>query len=228
MLEDKLQALRKSFLFSDIDPQSLPKISRISYLKRFHRNELIFQEGELASGFFIVAKGMVKIYKLSFSGGEHILHFIGEGGLFAEAVVFGRLTHYPAFAEAMQETEVFYIPKKDFLSLMKSDFSLTLSVLSSMSEKLKYFNALIEELSLKSADARVAKYLLDFSFKKKSDSFVLDVQKLELAKKLGMAAETLSRIFRRLKNEHILRLNKNQVVLLNKEKLQVISSGEKA
>ncbi|HAJ57831.1 MAG TPA: hypothetical protein DCL35_08765 [Candidatus Omnitrophica bacterium] len=221
------EALKKSFLFSFIDPSSVHKIAAISRLKAFQKNDIIFQDGDAASGFYIVARGMVKVYKLSFAGAEHILHMVGDGGSFAEAVVLGRLDRYPAFAEAALDSELLFIPKKDFLGLMRSDFGLTLSILSSMSEKLKYFNALVEGLSLQDADSRLAKYLLDLSIKNKSDSFALDVKKVDLAKKLGIVPETLSRIFNRFKTRRIIRLTKAQVTILNKGSLHAISSGEK-
>lgn len=225
-MKNKIQALRQCLLFSYISRESFDKISSLARFRDFRRNDQIFQEGDDALGFFIVAKGKVKVYKLSVSGAEHILHIVQEGGSIAEAVVFGNMTRYPAFAEALAETEVLFIPKKDFLSLMRSDFSLTLSVLGSMSEKLRYFNALIEELSLKGADARIAKYLLNLSFKKKSGSFSLDVKKVELAKRLGIAPETLSRNFKKLAKKHILRVSRDHITLLDKIALQDISGGE--
>lgn len=220
--------MRHSFLFSSIDPQNLSKIARIISVRSFDKRELIFQEGEAASGFFVVANGSVKIYKLALNGGEHILHIINEGGSFAEAVVFGSLKQYPAFAEALEKTEILFVPKNDFLSAMKSDFTLTKAVMVSLAEKLRYFNTLVEELSLKEADARLAKYLLDLSFKKNGSSFKLDVKKTELAGRLGIVPETLSRIFRRFKRQSIIRLSGDEVAILNKSVLQSVSSGAKA
>ncbi len=228
MLESRLHALRHSFLFSSVDPQNLSKIARIISARSFDKGEIIFQEGQAALGFFVVANGSVKIYKLSPNGGEHILHIINEGGSFAEAVVFGSLKQYPAFAEALEKTQILFVPKNDFLNAMKSDFTLTQAVMVSLADKLRYFNTLIEELSLKEADARIAKYLLDVSFKKNSDSFVLDIKKVELAKKLGIAPETLSRIFRRFKKQRIIALQKARFILINKDRLTKIASGEKA
>jgi len=219
--------LRKCFLFSCLALSDLSKISAIAHLKTFTRHETIFQEGDQAQGVFIVGRGKVEIYKLSRAGGEQILHLIEEGGVFAEAAIFGRLKTYPAFARTIQESILLFIPKKDFLDLMKTNFSLTLAVMASMTEKLKYFNALVEELSFKTADARLAQYLLDLALKKGSDVFLLDIKKIELAKKLGIVPETLSRIFKRFIRGRLLCLQKDKITLYAKENLRVISSGEK-
>lgn len=225
---DRLDALKRSFLFSYCNPQSISKISRITHLKSYQKNDVVFQEGDPALGFYLVASGRVKVYKLSFSGDEHILHVVSEGGSFAEAVVFSPMDRYPAFAEALSEARLLFIPKREFLDLMRNDFTLTLSVFSSMSEKLRSFNTLVEELSLKSADSRLAKYLLDLAMKKKSDMFSLDIKKVELSKRLGIAPETLSRLLRRFKSRRILAMSGHEIRLLNKESLRLISSGEKA
>jgi CRP-like cAMP-binding protein len=225
-MRDKRAALRRCFLFASLDAANLPKIERIAQMRFFSRGEVIFEEGASASGFYIVTRGQVKVYKLSPGGDERIIHIIGEGATFAEAVAFGDHSRYPAFAEAITDTEALFIPKKDFLFLIRSEFSLTLAVLGSMSEKLRYFNALIEELSLKSADARVAKYLLDLGQKARSDRFGLDVKKVELARRLGIAPETLSRIFARLKKQRILLVSREQIKLLRRDTLQALSSGK--
>ena len=225
-MSGKLETLRRCFLFASLDAASLPKIERIAQMRSFAKGETIFDEGAVASGFYIVARGQVKVYKLSPEGEERIIHIIGEGSTFAEAVAFGDVPRYPAFAEALTDTEALFIPKNDFLSLIRSEFSLTLAVLRSMSDKLRYFNALIEELSLKSADARVAKYMLDLSQRAGSDHFSLDVKKIELARRLGIAPETLSRIFARLVKCRIASVSRHEIKILQKNKLQAISSGE--
>ena len=224
---NKTVSLRASVLFSSLTPQALSRISSFCIRKTFILGEEIFQEGDEAFGFFIVSSGKVKIYKLSSSGNEHILHLAGEGDSIAEAVAFGNMKYYPAYAQALTDSELIFIPKKEFLSLVKSDFSLTLSVFATLSARLMYFNSLVEELSLKESDARLAKYFLDLSFKKKSDTLILDEKKNELAARLGIAPETLSRLFKKFVSKRVIRVSMEKILILNKEALRAISSGQK-
>jgi CRP/FNR family transcriptional regulator, dissimilatory nitrate respiration regulator len=226
-MSNKRALLSRSILFSSLPLSVLDKISSFCLVKTFAKDDTIFDEGDKAYGFFIVAQGKVKVYKLSSSGDEHIIHLIREGGSIAEAVVFSNMNRYPAYAQALEDSTLIFIPGKEFLSAIKSDFSLTLSVLSSLSEKLKYFNSLVEELSLKEADARLAKYFLDISLKKKSDSFVLDDKKIELARRLGIAPETLSRLFKKFTSNRVIRITKNNIQLFDKTRLARLASGEK-
>jgi len=213
-------------LFCRIDPLYLGAIRNFSILHKFAAGEAVFREGEPAAGFFVVLKGKIKVYKLSVSGAEKILHIISEGGSVAEAVLFRGIERYPAFAEALEDAELLYVPSKDFLDLMKRHFDLVLSVLASLSEKLRFFNTLIEDLSLKSASARLAKYLLDMAVSAGGDCFELDTKKNDLARRLGIVPETFSRLIRRMSQQHILRVQKKQIRLLNRRKLERLSSGE--
>lgn len=147
------------------------------------------------------------------------------GGSFAEALAFGPAQRYPAFAEAIIPTYSVFIPKEPFLELLRSDFSMTLSVLTSLTERLRAFTVLIEELSLKDADARLARYLLDAGARARSCSFVLPVRKVELARRLGIAPETLSRVFGRFKRKRLLRMDAATIILRDKEVLARIASG---
>jgi CRP/FNR family transcriptional regulator len=209
-----------------MDAAYLSVIRDFSLLRTVSAGNQIFSEGEPASGFFVVLKGRVKVFKLSISGEERILHVIHEGGALAEAVLFSGMEKYPAFAEALTDSELLYVPRKLFLDLMKRHFDLSLSVLASLSEKLRFFNSLIEELSLKSASSRLAKYFLDTAIQLKSDQFDLDIKKNELAARLGIVPETFSRVIRKMSAQRILRLQKKHVSLLNRDKLERLSSGE--
>jgi len=218
--------LQKCFLFCRIDPVYLSAIRGFSFARTAAAGDSIFREGEPALGFFVVLSGRVKVFKLSVSGEERILHIISEGGAVAEAVLFSGMARYPAFAEALEDTQLLYVPRRDFLDLMKRHFDLALSVLASLSEKLRFFNGLIEDLSLKSASSRLAKYFLDMAVQLDSDRFDLDIKKNELAARLGIVPETFSRIIRHLSKKRILRLRKKHVQLLDRPRLERLSSGE--
>src|SRR5512135_1512789 len=103
-MTNKIEALRRWFLVSSLDAVCLSDIAGIVRLRTWQKGESLFQEGDEATGFYIVLKGKVKVTKLSPEGRERILHVIGEGGSLAEAVVFGDLNRYPAFADAMTDT----------------------------------------------------------------------------------------------------------------------------
>lgn len=213
-------------LFSGLDADELQSINGIAARRNYRKGELIFSEGDPAEGLFVVESGRVKIFKLSPEGKEHVLHIFGPGKMFAEAAMFSGKT-YPAFAEALVGSKVVFIPKGDFLELIKESPALSLKMLATLSLRLRIFTDIIEDLSLKEVSARMAKYLLDLSVKSGDNTFQLDTKKSDLALRLGTTGETLSRTLRKFKDKGIVDIRGKEVSILRKDALQEISAGLK-
>lgn len=221
-----LNELKKTILFSGIPDEDLNEISKIVVIKEYPKKSLIFSEGDPAKGFYILLWGMVKIYRISVDSREQILHIINPGETFAEAAIFiGK--SYPAFAETIIDSKVAYIDKKNFLNLLEKNSKIALNLIISLSMLLKKVVDLVDDVSLKSVDARLAEFLIEEAIKKgkKEKDYVeikLDITKTELAKKMGTVNETLSRSFKKLKDKGIIGTEKNKIYILDLEKLQEI------
>jgi len=223
------EILKKSPLFSGLNDRELGQVESAGIRKEFQKGQLIFAEGQKATGFFVNLSGQIKVYKLSADGREQILHIILPPEAFAEAALFAGST-YPAFAESLTKTQVLYFPKEDFLGLVRENPQLCLNMIGGLSLWLRRFVDLVEELSLKDVSARVSKYLLDVSIRsgrKEEDGIVfeLEVSKTQLASRLGTVSETLSRVFRKLRAGGIIRVEGQKIVILDREGLEKISSG---
>ena len=103
-----------------------------------------------------------------------------------------------------------------------------LAVLNSVN-RFRYLSARqIEELSFADAPSRLASYLLDLA-DRKSTSYQgrtyleLDMRKGELASRLGTVSETLSRTFKKLKDEEVIEVDGNKVTVLNMERLRAVA-----
>ncbi len=213
-------------LFAGLSMQQLDEVARIVSDREFKKGQLIFSEGDEGSGFYIVISGRVKVYKVSADGKEQIMHIFGPGHPFAEVPVFEG-SRYPANAEAMAGSRLFFFPKKNFVELIHENPSLAMNMLASLSQRLKQFSHLIESLSLKEVPSRLAAYLLYLSDKKGSlDEFELDIAKSQLASLLGTIPETLSRIFTKMANSELVRVNGPQVTILDRIGLEDLAEGE--
>jgi CRP/FNR family transcriptional regulator len=220
----KSALLKESPLFSGLSDEELKKVSDIARVKKYKKGSLIFSQGENASGFFIAASGKVKIYKLGKDGRQHILHIITKGKVFAEAAVFSGTT-YPAYAEAMADSVLFYFDKDAFYSLIKENPQISLNMLATLSMYLRRFSNLIEEISLKDVSSRLAKYILDQSGSFQGKSFELKIKKGELAAQLGTVNETLSRSFKKLKESKTIDVKGKYIYILDIDALTSISKG---
>jgi CRP/FNR family transcriptional regulator, dissimilatory nitrate respiration regulator len=218
-------------LFAGLGLAELQKMRAIAIPKRFGRKAILFSDGEEAKGFYVVLSGKVKVFKVSPEGKEQILHVITAPDAFAEAALFLEGT-YPAFAEALSDCQVLFFPKRAFIQLIEKNPQLSINMIVTLSQYLKRFAILIEELSLKEVSSRVAKYFLDLSVKlskegKSAQEVELDLSKTQLALKLGTISETLSRTLAKMKAKGIIDVKKNRILILNREALSELASGVK-
>jgi len=212
----KLDILQSTSLFSGLEQLELQKIDRLIIEKRYEKGETIFFEGDDAEGFYIVGSGKIKVFKMNPSGKEHILHIFGPGEPVGEVPVFsGR--PFPASAEALLKSTMLYISRKDFVSLIEHNPSIALDMLGVLSMRLRQFTNQIENLSLKEVPDRLAGYLL-YTLEEQGNEAVVElpVSKGQLASLLGTIPETLSRIFAKMSDEGLIRVEGRIITILDR------------
>jgi CRP/FNR family transcriptional regulator len=223
--------LKRCPLFAGLKDEDLKRVRAIATLRQVGKKEVLFSEGEEARGFYVILSGKVKLYKISSEGKEQILHVVSAPDAFAEAALFLEGS-YPAFAESLGDSQLLYIPKRDFIQLIEKNPQLSINIIVSLSHYLRRFASLIEELSLKEVSSRIAKYLLDLSVKsskegKNPQEIELDLSKTQLASKLGTISETLSRTLGKMKTKGVIDVQGNKILILDRESLEDLSSGLK-
>jgi CRP/FNR family transcriptional regulator, dissimilatory nitrate respiration regulator len=212
-------------LFEGLPPEQVEDLAMIVTDQVFRKGETIFSEGEDANGFYVVITGRVKIFKLSPDGKEQILHFFGPGEPFGEVPVFTG-QHFPANAEAVEESRIFFFPRKSFVDLIKRNPSLALNMLAVLSKRLRRFAALIDDLSLKEVPGRLAAYLLYLSDQNQGAKVLeLAVTKAQLASLLGTIPETLSRILGKLSSQGLIETDGRRIRILANEALRDLAES---
>jgi CRP-like cAMP-binding protein len=226
-----IDLLRRCPLFAGLKEEDLKKIRTIASPRQIGKKEVLFSDGEEAKGFYVILSGKIKLYKISSEGKEQILHVVSAPDAFAEAALFLEGS-YPAFAEALIDSQLLFFPKRDFIQLIERNPQLSVNMIVSLSHFLRRFASLIEELSLKEVSSRIAKYLIDLSLKSAKEGKIpkaveLDLSKTQLASKLGTISETLSRTLAKMKTKGIIDVEKNKIFILNREALEELASGLK-
>lgn len=213
-------------LFRGLSEKQLGELQRLFPGRHYGQGRIIFAEGEKAEGFFVLLSGKLKIYKLSPEGKEQILHIIEPGEPFAEVALFSETT-FPAYAEAIRESEVMFFPRKGFEKLIRDDPSIVMNMFAILSQRLKYFTRLIENLSLKEVPQRFAAYLIFLADRERSDDVSLGISKGQLASLLGTIPETLSRIMGRMAAQRIIEIHGGRIRIKDRPLLEALSDGQK-
>ncbi len=205
-------------MFAGTTEEDLAFLERISRLRQYEKGELLFSEGEKALGFYVVASGKVKIYKLSAEGKERILHIVHPGGTFAEAAIFGD-GNYPAYAEPLEKSQLIFFPKREFLQLLHEHSQIAINMIAGLSRFLRQFAMQLEELTFKDVPARLARYLLELAGPREG-RFDLPISKSQIASNLGTVSETLSRTFRKLSEDALIEVNGKSITILDRDRLE--------
>ena len=217
--QKKREIIESTNLFKGLPKEQIDIILGMTVEKNFGRGETIFFEGDEAKGFYIVTGGQVKVFKMNPLGKEHILHIFGAGEPIGEVPVFHNQP-FPASAEALVKSSLLYFQRRDFVHLIKEQPSVSLNMLALLSMRLRQFAEQIENLSLKEVPARLANYLIYVSEEQdRTDTIHLSVSKGQLASLLGTIPETLSRIFAKMSDEGLIRVEGRTITILNREGL---------
>jgi CRP-like cAMP-binding protein len=192
---------------------------------KFNRGQIIFQEGDKADGFYMVEKGKIKVFKLSYEGKEQILHIYGPGNAFGEVPVYeGK--NFPASSMALEKSEIIFLPRDKFVDIITQTPGLGMNLLADLSKRLREFTIQIENLSLKEVPARLAAYVLTLSKEQKNKKqVVLPISKAQLANLIGTTPETVSRILKKMMDASYIKVETKTILIEDYEGLLELSDS---
>ena len=210
--------LKRQLLFSRLDEQQFARVARTAVRVELGEGELLFTQGDPASRFYVVVSGQVKLSRVSPSGGEKIIEIISAGHSFAEALMFLDRPAYPVGATALQPSVLISVDSGDYAAVLRESMDTCFLIMGDMSQRLRGLVQEIDDLTLQSAGARVAGYLLHHAGENRAD-LVLDAPKQVLAARLSITPETFSRVLRRLSNRGVIAVDRDLVHIRDRAKL---------
>jgi CRP/FNR family transcriptional regulator len=190
------------------------------------KGEHLFHQGEPFSSVYALRAGTIKSYTLTNEGEEQITGFyfpgelVGLSGFDAET--------YPMSAKVLETTTVCEIPFERLDELSGQLPELRRQMLRSMSKELRDDQQMMLLLSKKNAEQRVATFLLKLSQRFKArgysaSNFRLSMSRNEIGNYLGLAVETVSRIFTRFQKMDLMQVDGKEVELTNLDEMYRLS-----
>lgn len=204
---------------SSQESNTIDQILTIMQKKTYAKNAMILDQTEIATGLYLIAKGAVKVSKISSLGKEIVLQILKTGDTFGEGSLLGQENQGNTIT-VIENCEIFYLSKRDLEPLLLKKPQLYQSVVASLIRWTQNLNSVIENINTPSAKDRVLLYLARLKKEQPHQNILqLDHKKHDVALMLGLRPETFSRALTELEDEGIIKMNHKQIQILAEEHL---------
>jgi CRP/FNR family transcriptional regulator len=219
--------LRADRIFCNLPAPALQALENIKSATAYPPGAVLFVEGQLPRGIFVLCKGSAKL-SINSPGGKTMIVKLAEPGevLGLSATMSGK--PYDVTAQTIDPCQVNFIKRDDFLKFLKDDVEVCFKVAEQLGEK--YHNACKEVRLLglsHSAAEKLAMLLLDWNSKngdaKPEPRLTLRLTHEEIAQMIGTSRETVTRLFADLKKQQIVQTKGSTLVIRNTEALRDIA-----
>jgi len=221
--------LRADRIFCDLPASALHAFESIKYATAYPQGAVLFVEGQVPRGIFVLCKGSVKLSINSPNGRTMIVKLAEPGEVLGlSATISGK--PYEVTAETLDPCQVNFVKRDDFLRFLKEDVEACFKVAEQLSDK--YHTACQEVRSLglsHSASEKLANLLLEWSCKngesaKAEPRLKLRLTHEEIAQMIGTSRETVTRLFAEMKRRQIVQSKGSTLLIRNTAALREIAN----
>ncbi len=214
-----LDALRQVPYFADLEAACLRDLAGQARRREYGEGDVVLLEGAPCKGLYFVISGRVKVYEVSGDGKEQVLRILGAGRTFNDVPVFDGGPN-PASVAAMEASAVGYVPRAAVMELVEKHPEVAGAVIRVLAARLRALTVVIEDLSLRSVVARVAKLLLDCT---RGEATLVEgaagacvrLTQHQIAAMVGSVREVVQRALKTLEREGGIRLERARVLVLD-------------
>jgi len=216
------QVLFQSPLFQGLSPQEVRTALGHFVPRRYRKGQLIFKEGDLGQALYLVAGGLVRLFRTHLGGQERTLGLLSQGEVFGEMSLLDGSPR-SASAEMLEEGELYLLFREEYQSLLRRlpQFGHNLALL--LAERLRAANLLLDFLVFEEVEVRVA-FALWRAYQKTGQA-LLPLSHAQVAGLAGSSRESATRALHALRKRGALELERGAVRILDPRLLEEIAHG---
>lgn len=199
----------------------LKKLSESNDVRRYKKKESIYMEGGYPRGIFFINSGKIKTFRTHDLGKELITGLLGPGDFFGYRALMEE-TAYAESAEALEDSEVCFIPQSDFFPLLYNSPEVSRKFMHLLSNNLAEKEEELVQLAYNSVRKRVADALVKLHKRYNTEpgtTFSISITREDLANLAGTATETTIRMLSDFKEEGLITISSGTITLENYPKL---------
>jgi CRP/FNR family cyclic AMP-dependent transcriptional regulator len=216
-LDETAELLSSIPYFAYLDEAALQAVAQAVLKRQYSKDEIIFLEGDPCAGLFIVEKGRVKVFKVSLDGREQVLKLLAPGEFFNEVAVLDGGPN-PVSAMTALDSTLWIIDRSTMLDLLARYPALAQGIIENLAAHARHLVSLVEDLSLRTVSARLAKLLLTQAVRGGEAPQRMTQQ--EMAAQLGTVREMVGRVLRSFEDEGLIRFDRHRIVILDRAALE--------
>jgi len=207
--------------FSDVDSAALDRLAQSAIRRTYDAGQVILIDGEPCTGLYVVESGWLKVVKIGLDGREQVLQMLRAGEAFNAISVFTDAPNQ-ASVSALETSVVWIIQRELLMKLMDEHPALAQHVIKDLAGRVMHLVRLVEDLSLRSVEARLARLLLEQAEGESVQRRRWATQ-AEMASRLGTVPDVINRALRKLSEQGLIHVERHQIQILNKEGLRGIA-----
>lgn len=229
-LEYRLKLIGRLPFFRHLPADAISRINKLFQDFDASAGERIYFEGDPAADFFLVAMGKVKLVRNTGSGRDVLLEILHGGDSFGSLSTFGGRAHTET-AIALTDCCILKISAADFDRILADHPDVTRKVLEAVSQRLAESQEIVKQLSVYTAEQRIAAALLRLSGKlgeARGPGVLIQVpfSRQDLAAMTGSTTETVSRVMSRFAEEGLIKSGRKWVTITNPKGLEGLIEGK--
>lgn len=197
-------------------------LARGARWRDYSAGEVVFLEGEQPAGLYYLQSGWLKITKSSPDGREQVLQFLGPGETFHVIGVFANRPN-PATAIALEPAGIWVLRRDAVMRLLETHPQLARHVIERMAGRVLELVALVEDLSLRTVTARLARLLLEDA----RDNALHRPRwytQTEIAARLGTVPDVLQRALSGLASDGLIEVERSVIHIRDREALEALAA----
>lgn len=183
--------------------------------KTYHKNNMIYWQGEQAECFYYLKNGGVKIFLSSENGTEKTLTLLKPGTLFGEAAFFDGLPRISS-AKAMTEAQIISIDRAGLMHYFVEQPELAMDMLAYLAKTVRMLSSQVDNMTFLQADKRIAQLLLHLAGQANRISTTHE----EIANLAGTSRVTVSKILNQFVKNGWVDTQYRTIVILEKKQLR--------
>lgn len=202
-------------IFSDMTAENLDTLANIIQYRRFPRGAFILGQNEVGSMMYLLVSGRVKVSLASPEGKELVLNYLEAPTHFGEMSL---VDAQPRSADviAVTDVELFGIEAKDLASAIQIQPRLALSLIATLSRRLRHTNNRLEDMAFHDATHRVMRVVLNVAtagFETRGTPVIQGMTHYDIATLAGTSRETASRVISSLARQGIVTTSGRRIVV---------------